>query len=188
MFVSDSFDLTVQVPADAWATAQRRIAFLEAAVTRLARERRDIQEWFNAEQLAALRLPGLPSTRQGIASRAARGKWPRRPAFAGGGSHFVYHLTSLPPSAFDAIISRLLDLPDSMEFEPAADLAVAEAENTAPPWVLPLMRLMKGEANGNLGRAWRELPAHLPRGAVLPSVDEAARILVNLGLADRVAP
>lgn len=45
------------------------------------------------------------------------------------------------------------------------------------------MRLMKGEARGDLGRAWKALPAHLPRGTALPDVEEAATVLVTLGLA-----
>lgn len=56
-------------------------------------------------------------------------------------------------------------------------------ENAAPPWVLPLLRLLKGEARGNLARAWRLLPGHLPGGTALPEPQEAATVLLRLGLA-----
>lgn len=56
---------------------------------------------------------------------------------------------------------------------------------TTPPWVLPLMRLVKGTGNGDLGTVWRELPRHIPPGIALPSVEEVAAVLVSLGMAGR---
>ncbi|WP_164885916.1 hypothetical protein [Paenirhodobacter populi] len=55
--------------------------------------------------------------------------------------------------------------------------------NTAPAWVLPLMRIMRNETEGDLARAWRELPHHVPEGTALPTVHEAAQVLVRFGLA-----
>lgn len=53
-------------------------------------------------------------------------------------------------------------------------------DNTAPPWVLPRMRLMTSE--GDWARAWRSLPDHQPEGVQLPDAAEAATILVRLKL------
>lgn len=189
MSVSETLDLAVHVPADEWAYCQRRLAYLETLLLRLVRDRRNIQEWYDAGELAALRLPGLPATAQAIARRATTGRWQRRRAGKGRGS--VYHVASLPSRAFDALIARILDLPEpeteigavpDLPPAPAGDIS-APAADVAPPWVLPLVRLMKGEAQGSLGRAWHALPSHLPRGTALPTVKEAAQVLVNLGLA-----
>lgn len=60
------------------------------------------------------------------------------------------------------------------KFEPSS--------NVVPGWVLPLMRLVKGTARGDLARAWAELPRHLPDGVGVPSEEEAAVTLVELRL------
>lgn len=188
--MTDSFNLTINVSADEWAYLNRRVDYLETLLLRVVRDRRHIQEWYSADDLAALRLPGLPNTRAGVARKAAAGRWPRRPAGMNPRGPFLYHVSVLPARAFDALITRILDLPE-IEAETSAlfDLPAPPAppeplpDNTAPAWVLPLMRLMKGEAQGSLGRAWQSLPKHLPTGTALPTVEEAAQILVNLGLA-----
>ncbi|MEO5337370.1 MAG: hypothetical protein H7841_10830, partial [Magnetospirillum sp. WYHS-4] len=59
----------------------------------------------------------------------------------------------------------------------------AAPANTAPPWVLPFMRLLKGGAHGDITAAWRELPRHLPAGVSLPTQEEAAETIARLGLA-----
>lgn len=186
-----SFDLTINVPADEWAFCQRRLTYLETLLLRLVRDRRNIQEWYDAEELAALRLPGLPGSGRAVARKATAARWQRRRADDGRSRRHVYHVTSLPARAFDALIARILDLPEMDEAPQLPALSQAAAEkvqhadtNTAPAWVLPLMRLMKGHG-GNLGAAWRELPEHLPRGVALPTTEEAAMILVGLGLAGR---
>ncbi|MET3611780.1 hypothetical protein ABID16_000085 [Rhizobium aquaticum] len=185
-----SLDLTVHVPASEWAFNQRRLAYLETLLLRIVRERHKIQEWYDAGELAALRLPGLPPSRAGITRKATLGNWRRAIAKSGTGRRYTYHVASLPARTFDAIIARILDLPAMVaETDRLFDLPsppsppASVPENTAPVWVLPLMRLMKGEAQGNLGRAWQALPDHLPRGMALPTVKEAAEILINLGLA-----
>ncbi|MGU3398143.1 DNA-binding protein [Brucellaceae bacterium D45D] len=187
--MTGEFSLTIHVPADEWAYLNRRVDYLETLLLRVVRDRKHIQEWYSAEELAALHLPGLPHTKAGVSRKATAGKWPRRPAGTHPRNGFLYHVSVLPARSFDALITRILDLPE-MEaetdglFNLPAPLAPDEPapENTAPAWVLPLMRLMKGEAQGNLGKAWQALPEHLPRGTVLPPVQEAAQILVNLGL------
>jgi len=177
--------LMVSVSAEEWAFAQRRVRWLTALLLRVVRDRRDLREWYGAVDLEALRLPGLPASRQGIARKAAREGWRRERV----GTVLVYHVSSLPHRAFDALMLRLLDLPEiEAETSGLFDLPAMPPPpdlpgNTAPQWVLPLMRLMKGEAGGDLGRAWKALPAHLPHGTPLPDVQDAAEILVRFGLA-----
>ncbi len=81
-------------------------------------------------------------------------------------------ILALPP--VDAETDTLFDLPPQPEPLP---------ENAAPQWVLPLMRIMRHETGGDLGRAWRTLPGRLPEGTVLPDEREAAKVLLKLGLA-----
>lgn len=185
----NTLELTVQVSADEWALCQRRLIYLETLLLRVVRERKKIQEWYDAAELAALRLPGLPASKAAITRKANTGGWPRREIRERGGKRFMYHVSSLPARAFDALIARILDLPeidaattDDLFALPTPAPPARLPENTAPAWVLPLMRLMKGEAHGDLAAAWERLPAHLPRGMVLPDVNEAAEVLVNLGL------
>jgi len=191
--MSTELDLTVHVAADEWAYCQRRVTYLEALLLRVVRERKNIQEWYDAAELAALRLPGLPASHAAVTRKARAGRWPSRKE----GRYSLYHVTNLPARAFDALIGRILDLPEPDEFdggmplpalEPAAKLPErTAAELSAPLWVLPLMTLMRGEAKGSLSAAWQALPAVMPRGTILPTVDEAAEVLVELGLADKVA-
>lgn len=181
--------LTVTVDADDWAYVQRRMDYLQALLLRIVRQEAAIQEWFSAAELDALRLPGMPASRSAITRKANRENWGPRSCRDRGGVTLRYHVTALPPRAFDTLIARFLDLPPvsadlAGAFDlPAVPLPVRLPENTAPPWVLPLMRVMKGEAGGDLGRAWQVLPDYLPEGMDLPDVTEAANVLVTLGLA-----
>lgn len=183
----DGFALTVEVPAEEWAFSQRRLVYLEGVLYSLVKRHGGVQEHFSAAELAALRLPGLPATAQGIARRATTGKWRRE---RGRDGHF-YHVSCLPPAAFDALIARLLDVPDMdhvyvpmPSLQPPPPLPSPPLpDNAAPAWVLPLLRLVKGKAEGDIGRAWRELPRHLPVGVELPTIEEAAATIVRLGLA-----
>ena len=176
--------LTVTITAEEWSLAKRRLAFLEAMVLRIVRTEAAIVEWYHAAELEALRLPGLPSTRQAIARKASAESWPkiRRDG------RFYYHVSALPGRAFDALLARIIDLPPlDADTEGLFDLPYPPGpdpmpENAAPPWVLPLLRLMKGEAAGNLSRAWQALPKHLPEGTPLPSVQDAAQVLIRFGL------
>ena len=180
-----AFELTVQVPADAWAYAQRRIVYLETLLLRAVRDQEKLREWWTAEDLARLALPGLPASSAAIARRATKARWEKRRE----GSRFAYHFTALPTGAFDALLAFILGAPheaEAVQLMPELPPVAAPAPiapNAAPPWVLPLMRLMKGKAEGNLGTAWRELPSHLPRGVLLPTIEEAADVLIRFGLA-----
>ncbi|MBW8445996.1 MAG: hypothetical protein K0M49_10240 [Arenimonas sp.] len=189
----NSFDLTVSVPADEWAYMKRRVVYLEAALLRIVRDGEKMREWFAAAELAGLLLPGLPSSIDGVARKASKEGWMRRKTKAGSRWMHVYHVTALPKRAFDALIARLLDLPDIDETAPLVDVLppmprpqqIEADTNMAPPWVLPLMRIMKTETAGNLSEAWQRLPERLPPDVALPSVEEAASILVQFGIAGK---
>jgi hypothetical protein len=180
----------VHVSADDWAFTRRRATYLEAVLTQVLRSRERIQEWYTAADLAELRLPGLPGTKAGITRLAAASEWRRREQRGRGGVRFEYHCTSLPERAFEALISMILDCPEAVpeDFDaPAVPEIVPPPppplpENTAPPWVLPFMRLFKGGAQGDIGAAWRALPAYLPPGIAMPTEEEAAEAIVRLGL------
>ena len=188
--MTDELPLTVQVPADDWAYCQRRLTWLETLLLRVVRDRGRMQEWYDAGELAALRLPGLPPSRSGISQKAAREAWPRQKVNGHRGPRVAFHVSALPARAFDALIARMLDLPplagdtgDLFDLPAQPEPPAPLPPNAAPPWVLPLMRILRGDAQGDLARAWRALPGHLPAGTALPDVQEAAKVLVTLGLA-----
>jgi hypothetical protein len=190
--MSGLLDLEVTVPADEWAYTKRRLVYLETMLIRIVRDERRVQEWFSSVEIAAMRLPGLPASPNGIRTRASADNWRRRKARFGGHWQHVFHVTSLPARAFDTMIARIADLPpidavipldELMPKPPAPPPKLADDTNTAPPWVLPLMRIMRRETNGDLAAAWEMLPERLPPTIALPSIDEAAHILVVLGLA-----
>lgn len=186
--MTGNLPLFVHVDADEWAFVMRRLRYLETLVLRVLRERGGLREWHSAADLEAMRLPGLPASRSGIARKAGAEKWARIVERGRGGSRFLYHVSALPPRAFDALIARILDLPPmDSEVEglfdlPAPALPEALPANTAPPWVLPLLRIMKSDG-GDIGRAWRELREHTPDDVTLPDAEEAAKVLIRLGLA-----
>lgn len=186
--MDEGLPLLVHVDADEWAFVTRRLRYLESLVLRVVRNRQGMLEWQSAADLEALRLPGLPASRSAIARKAAVEKWARVVERGRGGCRYLYHVSALPPRAFDALVARILDLPPmDTEVEglfdlPAPPLPEVLPSNTAPPWVLPLMRLMRTEG-GDIGRAWRELRDHTPDDVTLPDAEEAARVLIRLGLA-----
>ena len=186
----EMFPLMVHVAADEWAYAKRRAEYLEAVLVQVLQDRERIREWYGAAELLAFGLPGLPKTKAGVTRLANAGGWLRREVACQGGTRFEYHYSSLPARAFDALIARILNVPAPgpeantppvPEIEPAA-VPDAKPDNTAPPWVLPFMRLLKGGANGNITAAWLELPRHLPAGVQLPTREEAAETIARLGL------
>lgn len=182
--MTDELALTVHVPADEWAYCNRRLAYLEALLLRIVRDQAAFQEFYDAAELECLHLPGLPPSRQAIARLANKEGWPRIRR----GSRLAWHVTALPRRAFDALLARIIDLPeldtrtDGLFTLPPNPMPPPLPENAAPPWILPLMRLMRTEAQGDLARAWRALPDHLPDGVTLPDVTEAANVLATLKL------
>ncbi|WP_282047311.1 DNA-binding protein [Roseibium album] len=190
--MSGNLDLTVTIAAADWAYSQRRLKYLETLLMRVVRDRKGLQEWFTAAELAGMVLPGMPTTPQAVSRKANKEGWRQRKTKQRGALAKAYHVSTLPARSFDALVSRILDLPPIDEVvELLSDLPDAapdipepkEPENTAPAWVLPLMRIMRTETAGDLGEAWSRLPDRLPPGIALPTVDEAAEVLVELGLA-----
>lgn len=167
--MSDHTDLglTVTVPADAWALAQRRLAFLEAVLSQILQDRGRVREWFTARELAALNLPGLSNNPATIGSLAFHRSWARREVRRGGRMVPVYHYASLPQPAFEAFIRQIVRLPDDDLDAPPPPRAQATAE---PQWVLPLMRIIKGGA-GSWQDAYRQLRPALPPGVPMPPAD-----------------
>ena len=191
--LSDGFPLMVHVSADEWAYAKRRTAYLEAVLVQVLQDRERVQEWYDAAELIRIGLPGLPATKAGITRTARASGWKKREVNGRGGIRYQYHYTSFPSRAFDALISRILDVPEpspEADFPPVPEIEPALAEapkpnpaNAAPAWVLPFMRLLKGGAKGDLGAAWAALPDHVPRGVRIPSKEEAATVIMRWGLA-----
>lgn len=187
----DEFALTVTVPAEQWAFACRRLLFLEASVVQILSDRGWLREWFTAPELAALRLPGLPTTRQGVARLAKAERWRCRIVLQRGQEVREYHCTALPGRAFDQFIERIITAPrpvsevvpphPAIAATPAPPIAV-KASNAIQPWVLPLMRIIRTQGVLSVARAMRELSEHLPPGAPRPTVEEAEEVLRGMGM------
>lgn len=191
---TDVFLLNVQVPAEEWAYAKRRAIYLEAVLVQLLADRDRLQEWYDAREIAALRLPGLPTSKAALTRLARAQGWLCREVIGKGGVRYEYHYASFPARAFDALIGRILNISHSEntvptaavpEIEPTPEPVVSSGadDNTAPPWVLPFMRLLRGSAKGNIAAAWRALPLELPASVRLPTREEAAETIIKLGLA-----
>lgn len=183
------FPLTVSVPVEEYAYMQRRIAYLRALLLRIVRLDELMREWFSARELNMMYLPGLPGSASAITRRANAEAWLSRSFRDSKGTVVRFHVSALPARAFDALVARFLELPAlDTDMEGVFDLPVPPEpaplpENAAPQWILPLMRILRTEADGDLGRAWLALPRHVPEGTTLPDVEEAARVLIRFGLA-----
>lgn len=190
-----SLPLTVAVPVDELAYLQRRARYLEAVMLQVLRDRATIREWFPAAELAALRLPGLPHSKAGLARLATAQHWRRRIATGRGGERYEYHVTALPPRAFDNLVERILatlpapapitapSAPEIAAAKPAPAPAVATDAATSPAWLLPLLRLVKTGRAGTLTDICTTLPNTLPRGITAPTREEVAEALQRLGYA-----
>ena len=109
-----------------------------------------------------------------------------------GGERHVYHFSSLPQRAFEALLTRVLDAsPPAGEHGHVPAIAAplprpvrVDAPNATPPWVLPLMRIVRRQgAHPSISRALQQLPKALPAGVACPSHDEAMQVLRGLGVA-----
>ncbi|MCW9034564.1 MAG: DNA-binding protein [Rhodospirillales bacterium] len=185
----DGFSLMVHVPADEWAFVNRRLRYLEAVLIQVLQDRDRIQEWYDAAEIAALMLPGLPATKSGITRLANKAGWRRMAVPGRGGSRYQYHFASFPARAFDALIERILNIPTSKvnttpvpEFYDQPEEQTTDSGNTAPPWLLPFMRLVKNDPHGDLSEAYKALPDQLPKGMDCPTLEEAAEVLVRFGI------
>lgn len=188
-------ELVAAVPVAELARLRRRIAFLEAALVQLLRDDGGLKEWFSAAELAALRLPGLPASRGGIARVARDQRWETRQERGRGGDHKLYHFAALPRRAFAAFIDRVLRGGDPADAEAPAAMAPvagdfpalaapapvpAPAVNATPAWVLPLLRLLR-TGGGPLEHALAELPRYLTPGVPCPTLDDARAVLAQIG-------
>ncbi len=193
--MDDLFSLTVTVEADEWARTQRRIRYLEAALVQAYRAQRHLKEWFSTAELLALRLPDLPTTRQGIVRRAHVEDWSCRITTGRGGERYQFHFSNLPRKAFEEMIRRIIE---PNEAAPVAEVPTEPAPmvhagpigttrssttegTTAPPWVLPLMRLMKSNPSVDVDTALTMLDVGLPEEASHPTWEEVAAIFRRQG-------
>lgn len=183
--------LTVTLSALELAELRRRVTYLEAVLTQVLREGERIKEWFSAAELVALRLPGLPTAKNAVTRTARQGHWRLRKVQGRGGERHEYHFSSLPRRAFEALINRVVDAPPADDrpspvaaptFAPPPPLPPAATDNTAPPWLLPLVRIIKRQGARSLVEALADLPGQLPAGVQCPEVEEALYALRNIGM------
>lgn len=190
MSKGSGLDLSVTVPALEFARLTRRVKYLEAVLVQALRSDRRIKEWYSAEELAELRLPGLPASRSTISRMARQEGWMTDKVPCQGGARHVYHFSCLPRRSFEAMLDLVLRNPPppeetaSVPALPPAPLVVGrQPDNTAPPWVLPLMRIIR--TGQSVEEALHALPAALPAGTHCPSAGEAMEVLKKLGYACR---
>jgi hypothetical protein len=202
MAKNTEMELEASLPAADLARLQRRIAFLEAALIQVMRDDHGLKEYFTASEIACLGLPGLPTTRNGIARVAREQSWDYRTIRGPSGEQRVYHFADLPRRAFGAFVEPVVDGGRDLgahaheaagaPAEPATNVqlpslaasvasAAPAASNTTPAWTLPLLRLLR-RGGGPLDHALAELPHHLATGVPCPSVDDARAILARIGV------
>lgn len=179
--------LEVTVPAEEWAYLKRRADYLEAVLVQVLRDKGRVREWFSATDLAALRLPGLPASKAALTRLANAQGWRRRERTGRGGTHFLYHVTNLPPRAFDHLISIIVGEAPAPAPPVVPDVPVPSPEATPPrnataPWELPLLRLVKGGRVHSLDQACEQLRQALPPGVPEPTYDEVSAALDRLGV------
>lgn len=189
---NQGLDLTVTVSAAEWAGLRRRVTFLEAVSIQLLRDGEAIKEWFSVAELAALRLPDMPTAKNAISRLARERKWQVREVACQGGVRHVYHFSDLPRRAFETLIDRIVkNPPDGSERigqrEPLPPRPnrrkrqARNADNAAPPWLLPLMRVIRVDGV-TVADALDNLPSILPRDMACPTREEAVEVLTKFGL------
>lgn len=184
--MEDGFSYHVTVPADEWSRLNRRLQYVEAALVQAYRNNRQLKEWFSAADLLRLVLPGLPTSRQGLMRKANAEGWPRRVAEGRGGEHYEFHFSCLPRHAFEELIARIVAPPlAGHDARPPAPPRSSRArklpDNAAPPWLLPLMRIVRSERNLSVDDALRKLATSLPPGTPPPDRGEVAAVFARLG-------
>ncbi|WP_170432959.1 hypothetical protein [Ruegeria arenilitoris] len=163
------FDLCVELSADEWAQHQRRLAFSEAVLAQVLRDKNRIREWFTAREIAALDLPALPNTPAGVGQIAHRQNWRYITVARAGRPTRVYHYTSFPNSAFAAFIGRIVDVPKYEHLVPEYVPPKHAQPTTEPQWVLPLMRVIKTQNPRSWQAAKRALQSALPGDSSMPT-------------------
>lgn len=186
----DNLPLTINIAADQWAFTCRRLKYLEAVIIQILRDAKRLKEWFSAAELAAFRLRGLPRSRQGVARLASVRRWRFRDASGNGGARREYHCTALPEPAFADLLDRIMLPPGtasaggqhaSPEIPLPQTQKAAPPDNAAPPWMLPLMRSLRGGRLLTVQEAVEALPATLPPGVACPTYEEAETVLRRFG-------
>jgi hypothetical protein len=178
----DNLPLTINIAADQWAFTCRRLKYLEAVIIQILRDAKRLKEWFSAAELAAFRLRGLP--------RSSARLWRFRDASGNGGARREYHCTALPEPAFADLLDRIMLPPGtasaggqhaSPEIPLPQTPKAAPPDNAAPPWMLPLMRSLRGGRLLTVREAVEALPAALPPGVTCPTCEEAETVLRRFG-------
>ena len=136
-------------------------------------------------------MPGLPTARAAMTRLARSDGWKMQAVPCQGGQRHEYHFSSLPRRAFEALIDLVVapqigakpvdqvgQVPELPEVEPPPP----RPQNTAPPWLLPLMRAVRAEAPINVREAMEVLPRYLPPGILCPTVAEILPELQRLGM------
>lgn len=188
----DVLPLEVTVAAEEWSRLNMRVRYLEAALVQAYRGQRQLREWFSASDLLALQLPTVPTSRRGLLRRAHMEHWETRTVEGRGGERFEFHFSSLPRHAFAELIRRIIAPPEHQaqeRQEPGSGIARQSAsmlpprvlpENASPPWLLPLMRLLRSDAHMSPEEACRRLSASLPPSVPLPTPEDVRNALQRL--------
>ena len=181
----DKFGLMTTATADL-AQLRRRIVYVEAALAQLLGDREQLREWFSASELAAMALPGLPTTRQEVGQLASSQAWRTKIMVGRHGVRRLYHFDALPLCAFNGLIRAVMRAatgPGSATAE-TVDAPIAtstEHDKITPSWVLPLIRIMRNN-NLPLDAALSRLPEHILHSVTCPNSDMARGVLAALGL------
>jgi putative transposase len=129
------------------------------------------EAWYTAAELAALRLPALPASPQGINAKAKRDKWSSRRR-DGSAQAWEYPISTLPSAARDALISHLLSAGDGLPS--LVPVAEPPAGVSSPPAGASTAIAVIGDTT-HLTNAQRAVMD--ARMAVLAHVDHLARLM-----------
>jgi len=177
--MDDGFSLMVSVSADEWARLNMRARYLEAALVQAYRNERQLREWFGVSDLLSMELPGLPMTRQGLLKKAQSEHWLARTGQGRGGERHEFHFSALPRRAFAELIRRIV-APEETPQRPSVPQPRPLPANAEPPWLLPLMRLLRRDKHLTPEAAWRLLPTTLPPTVPPPSQGEVETAVLRL--------
>jgi hypothetical protein len=156
------------------------------------RDGKAINEWFSVVELAALRLPDMPTAKNAVSRLARERKRQVGEAACQGGMRHVYHFSDLPRRAFKTLIDRIVKNPPAGseqigQRDPAPQRPnrpkrqIRNADNAAPPWLLPLMRVIRFDGVA-VADALDNLPSILPHDIPCPTREEAVEVLTKFGL------
>ncbi len=186
----DRFPLTVTIPAEEWSHAQRRLQYLEAVTIQLLRGRSRVREHYTIAEITEMRLRGLPRSRSGLARLAKAEGWRYRIGVGKGGERYEYHISSFPSQAFDDLLGNILGMEDVWEEPPDTIPALPikpplspsiRDSNATPPWVLPLLRIIRRDGTPTPEEVWRRIPDDPTCIHPLPTLSQVREVMQNLG-------